>query len=55
MVVATAGAVLVVISGLADVVGIGDTSEFSLRQSAGVLGGVVAIVVGGLATRRPRS
>ncbi len=54
IVVATAGAVLVLISALADVIGIGDATEFGLRQFSGVLGGVVAMVVGGLAARRPR-
>jgi len=54
IVVATAGAVLVLISALADVIGIGDATEFGLRQFAGVLGGVVAMLVGGLAARRPR-
>jgi hypothetical protein len=49
IVVGGAGAILVLIAALADVIGIGDATEFGLRQIWGVIGGVVAMVAGGLA------
>ncbi|MGZ5383054.1 MAG: hypothetical protein ACXWH0_03575 [Acidimicrobiia bacterium] len=47
IVVGGAGAILVLIAALADMIGIGDATEFGLRQIWGVIGGVVAIVAGG--------
>ncbi len=55
IVVSSAGAILVAIAALADVMGIGDTTEFGLRQIAGVIGGVVAVIVGAVAAKRPRA
>lgn len=54
IIVALAGAVLLLLAALADVIGIGDTSEFGLRQISGVVVGVLALVIGGLAARAPR-
>jgi len=53
-VVGGAGAILVLIAALADMIGIGDATEFGLQQIWGVIGGVVAMVAGGLAARGPR-
>jgi hypothetical protein len=53
--VGTAGAVLVLIAALADVIGIGDTTEFGFRQVAGVIGGLLAVIVGALAVKSART
>lgn len=55
VVVGTAGAVLVLIAALADVIGIGDTTEFGFRQVAGVIGGLLAVIVGALAVKSART
>ena len=52
-VVAAAGAVLLLIAALANVLGIGDTTEFGLRQISGIAFGLAAMLVGLLVNRRP--
>jgi hypothetical protein len=52
--VAAAGAVLVLIAALANVLGIGNSTEFGARQISGVIGGVIAIIIGTVAVRWPR-
>jgi len=49
--VVVAGAVLVFIAALGDVIGIGNPAEFGLRQISGVVVGLAAIIIGGLALR----
>jgi hypothetical protein len=52
IIVAAAGTILVLIAALADVIGIGDATEFGLRQIAGVVVGVLAMTIGLVAIRR---
>ena len=52
--VAAAGAVLLLVAALANEIGIGESTEFGARQVAGVIGGVIAIIIGTLAVRLPR-
>jgi cytochrome c biogenesis protein CcdA len=51
--VAVAGTVLVFIAALANVLGIGDTTEFGLRQISGIAFGLAAILVGLFVNRTP--
>lgn len=51
--VAAAGTVLVLIAALANVIGIGDTTEFGFRQISGIAFGLAAIVVGLVVNRTP--
>ena len=53
VVVAAAGSVLVLIAALANVLGIGDTTEFGLRQISGIAFGLVAMLVGLFVSRTP--
>ena len=53
-IVAVLGVVLLVISALADVIGIGD-GGFGFRQIAGVVVGAAAAIIGGLVTFRDSS
>ena len=55
IIVVVAGAILMLIAALADVIGIGDPSEFGLRQWSGVVVGSLAIIIGGLAAQGPRA
>jgi hypothetical protein len=55
IIVVVAGAILMLIAALADVIGIGDASEFGLRQWSGVVVGSLAITIGGLAAQGPRA
>lgn len=55
IIVVVAGAILMLIAALADVIGIGDASEFGLRQWSGVVVGSLAIIIGGLAAQGPRA
>ncbi|HKZ28393.1 MAG TPA: hypothetical protein VJ482_02000 [Acidimicrobiia bacterium] len=55
IIVVVAGAILMLIAALADVIGIGDASEFGLRQWSGVVVGLLAIIIGGQAAKGPRA
>ena len=53
IVVAAAGAVLVLTAALANVLGIGDTTEFGLRRISGVVFGLAAMFTGLWVNRPP--
>jgi hypothetical protein len=56
IIVAVVGVALIVISALADVIGVGDGDGFGLLQIAGVVVGALGAVFGGLAAfREPTS
>lgn len=54
IVVVAGGAVLVLISALSDVIGLGNPAAFGLRQITGVVVGLAAMIIGGLALRGTR-
>lgn len=53
--VAAAGALLVLIASLANVIGIGDTTEFGLRRISGIAFGLAAVLIGLFVNRAPRA